>query len=135
MTATRVIDGIIQVQPAPRDRWQNAPDKLQRAFMAASALTREEFNLVFCPTFTMDTMKPRIIHTKSGTINASEVAFIEQIEERCTGEFQFFIGSNNHVFVFESRNRSELEQARRRLIGFIWPNADVFDPSKNNTTS
>ena len=46
MTATRVIDGILQAQPAPQDRWQNAPDKLQRAFMAASALTREDFDLV-----------------------------------------------------------------------------------------
>ena len=47
MTATRAINGILQVQPAPQDRWQNATDKLQRAFMAASALTREEFGLVF----------------------------------------------------------------------------------------
>ena len=46
MTATRVINGILQVQPAPQDRWQNAPDKLQRAFMAESALSREEFDLV-----------------------------------------------------------------------------------------
>ena len=135
MTATRAIDGIPQVQPAPQDRWQNAPDKLQRAFMAASALTREEFDLVFCPTFAMDTMRPRIIQTKSGVIDAAKVVHVEAVEKIDTQLFRFYVVSDRREFMFTSSNQGKLEEIRRRLIGFIWPNADVFDPSKNNTTS
>jgi hypothetical protein len=89
----------------------------------------------------MDTMKPRLIRADNGIIDASEIAYVEEIEPFSSSNtyaydsFRFYVGSGTRVFLFTSKNRNNLEEIRRRLIKFVWPNADVFDPSKNNAAS
>jgi hypothetical protein len=88
----------------------------------------------------MDTMRPRIIHFEDGTLDASKVSFVSQIKKHYSGfgncKYSFHATrTDGEVTTFDSKDLPTLQEARRRLIGFIWPNADVFDPSKNNTTS
>lgn len=82
-------------------------------------------------------MKPRIIHADGGTIDASKVCAISPIEEQRTGLFTFVIvGDSDGVRLpISSGNKRMLAEIHRRLIGFIWPNADVFDIKLVNTTS
>lgn len=85
----------------------------------------------------MDIMRPRIIHADGSIIDASNVCSISPIEELHTGEFTFeIVGDSDYVRVsINLSDKHKLAEIRRRLIGFIWPNADVFDMSKANTTS
>ena len=78
------------------------------------------------------TMKPRIIHTDGGTFDASKVSNVSQIYQNISGSYYFLVHTENEVKPEFSMNElGKLQEFRRRLIGFIWPNAEVFDPSKN----
>jgi hypothetical protein len=74
----------------------------------------------------MDTMKPRIIQTESGVIDATKVVHVEAVEEMDTQLFRFYVVSDRREFTFTSSDQGKLQEVRRRLIDFIWPNADVF---------
>jgi hypothetical protein len=85
----------------------------------------------------MDTMRPRIIHSEDGTIDASKVSYVSQIKKDDSGLggciYSFHAHTDDEVMNFNSEDLLGLQEVRRRLIGFIWPNADVFDLSKINT--
>ncbi len=82
------------------------------------------------------TMKPRIIHSDKGTFDASNVSHVSQIYQDISGSYFFRVDTKNEVEVsFRANELGKLQEFRRRLIGFIWPNADVFDPSKDEAAS
>jgi hypothetical protein len=81
-------------------------------------------------------MRPRIIHSDEGTFDASKVSCVSQIYQYNSGSYYFRVHTENQVEAKFSMNEfGKLQEFRRRLIGFVWPNADVFDPSKNDTAS
>ena len=79
-------------------------------------------------------MKPRIIHADSGTIDASKVLVISPVEKQHVELFTFAIisGADRASLKISSSDKGKLDEIRRRLIGFVWPNADVFDINKTN---
>ena len=84
----------------------------------------------------MDTMRPRIIHSEDGTIDASKISYVSQIKKHYSSigncKYSFHADTDSEVTNFHSEDLLDLQEVRHRLIRFIWPNADVFDPSKNN---
>jgi hypothetical protein len=94
--------------------------------LAASALTREEFDLVFSALHSQ--WRPRIICVDGSTIDASKVCAISPIEEQRTGLFSFVIVGDSDVFrlPINSEDVCNLAEVRRRLVSFVWPDAHVF---------
>ena len=91
-------------------------------------------------TFHPDTLhvlrRPRIIDFSDGTIDASKVCHVSQIKEYGLGSYSFHVHTESEAEVnFNSSDLSKLQAIRRRLVDFIWPNADMFDPSKNDAAS
>ena len=83
-------------------------------------------------------MKPRIIHSDKGTFDVSngKVSRVSQIRQDISGSYCFHVHVENEVEVSFSMNEfNKLREFRRRLINFIWPNADVFDSSKDEAAS
>jgi hypothetical protein len=86
-------------------------------------------------------MKQRIIKAGDGaTIDASKVSYVSRIKkhESTTGPYAYSFDvycDGENVLYGKSENLHYLNEVRRRLIGFIWPNADVFDPSKHDAAS
>jgi hypothetical protein len=85
-------------------------------------------------------MRPRIINDGNGTTDASKISYVSQINKHDLGAgshmYSFFACTDSKAGVnFKSEDLPELQEIRRRLIGFIWPNADVFDPSKDEAAS
>ena len=78
----------------------------------------------------MDTIRPRLIRADDGMIDASKVVYVEAVEEIHVQLFRFFVGVDGRVFMLRSSDRDKLEEVRRRLIGFVWPNAHVFRPDQ-----
>ena len=74
------------------------------------------------------TMKPRIIHSNEGTFDASKVSCVTQIYQYNPGSYSFRVHTDEFEAGFNSTEFGKLQEFRRRLIGFIWPNADEFDP-------
>ena len=79
-------------------------------------------------------MKPRIIDADGGTIDASKVRAISPVERRSLQSTELFtfdvIGDSDRLRLqISSSDKHKLDEIRRRLIGFVWPNADVFDAS------
>jgi hypothetical protein len=63
-------------------------------------------------------------------------ADVSQIYQDKSGSYYFLVHTENEVKPEFSMNEfGKLQEFRRGLIGFIWPNADVFDPSKNDAAS
>jgi hypothetical protein len=83
-------------------------------------------------------MRPRIILSANGTLDASKVSNVSEINkhyESVTGLYTYSFDvycDGESVLYGRSEDLPYLKEIRRRLIGFIWPNADVFDPSKND---
>lgn len=82
-------------------------------------------------------MRPRIINSEGVVIDASKVAYVAAIEKSEDGFFCFSAGGEcgYGLLTFQSTNQDKLEEVRRRLISFIWPNADLFDAGENNDAS
>jgi hypothetical protein len=74
-------------------------------------------------------MRPRIINSEGVVIDANKVAYVAAIEKGEDNFFCFTVGGEcgYGLLTFQSTNQDKLEEVRRRLISFIWPNADVFD--------
>ncbi len=84
------------------------------------------------------TMKPRIIHSDEGTFDASNVSHVSGIHQCDSGSYLFHVYTDNKVeagFSVSANEFGKLQEFRRRIIGFIWPNADVFDSSKDEAAS
>lgn len=81
-------------------------------------------------------MRPRIINSEGVVIDASKIAYVTTIEKTKDG-FCFSAGGEcgYALCTFQSTNQDKLEEVRRRLISFIWPNADLFDAGENNDAS
>jgi hypothetical protein len=81
-------------------------------------------------------MRPRIINSEGVVIDAGKVAYVAAIEKGEDGFFCFTAGGEcgYGLLTFQSTNQDKLEEVRRRLISFIWPNADLFDPGENDDT-
>jgi len=86
-------------------------------------------------------MRPRIIQPADGaTIDASKVSYVDRIKKHDsgTGLYTYFFDvycDGESVLYGKSEDLPHLKEVRRRLIGFIWPNADVFDLGKNDAAS
>jgi hypothetical protein len=81
-------------------------------------------------------MKPRIIPSVNGTIDASKVSHVSEIKEYHSDFYSFCVNTESKCGIsFTSSDLGKLQAIRRRLIGFVWPNADVFDPSEQYPNS
>jgi hypothetical protein len=81
-------------------------------------------------------MRPRIIHSVNGTIDASKVSHVSEIKEYHSDFYSFCVNTKSECGIsFTSSDLGKLQAIRRRLIGFVWPNADVFDSSKPTDAS
>ena len=85
-------------------------------------------------------MRPRIIPSANGTLDASKVSYVSEINEYESGTglytYSFDVYCDGKSMLYgKSKDLPKPQEIRRRLIGFIWPNADVFDPSKDDAAS
>lgn len=80
----------------------------------------------------MDTTRPRLIRADDGMIDASKITYVETIDKLLDDKFRFYVGSDNRVFLFTSEDRNNLEEVRRRLIDFVWPDALVFSADQED---
>jgi hypothetical protein len=81
-------------------------------------------------------MRPRIILSANGTLDANKVSHVSEINKRNNSFYFFNVNTESGCGIsFTSSDFGKLQEIRRRLIGFIWPNADVFDPSKHDAAS
>ena len=81
-------------------------------------------------------MRPRIIHSAIGTLDASKVSHVSEINKRNNSFYFFNVNTESECGIsFTSSDLGKLQEIRRRLIDFIWPNVDIFIASKDEAAS